>query len=276
MFAEQKKKRLLDRFDITILLLLYKKTHGELTMMQEYYQTKKNNEVIKKIGRFPVTYSLMIFDEFQNYLPQQIGLAKSTLDDAHNAVMYVGDIAQKTQFGTIQDWTEISESIPEQRKVMLHKVYRNTRQILEYIESLGYSINIDDNVRSGEGVIEKRITSKDEEIAFVKEQIAKHTGTVGILAKDNVYVKEFEYLSELRDNVHVLSIHEAQGVEFDMVCLVGVDVEMFETNYDEQFKKYKAEKQQMNWDLLYVGLTRAMNTLVISGSARLSEIMPNV
>ncbi|PIR77275.1 MAG: hypothetical protein COU30_03295, partial [Candidatus Magasanikbacteria bacterium CG10_big_fil_rev_8_21_14_0_10_38_6] len=85
VWQQQKEQKVLDRFDLTILILLYKKQHGTLTLMQEYYQMSKKGAAKKKIGRFPITYSLMIFDEFQNYLPEQIQLAKSTLDETNNA-----------------------------------------------------------------------------------------------------------------------------------------------------------------------------------------------
>lgn len=276
LFAEQRKKRVLDRFDITILLTIYKKAYGRITLEQEYYQTKKKNEVVRKRGRFPITYSLIIFDEFQNYLPEQIRIAKSTLDGSYNAVMYVGDMAQQTQFGTIRAWEQIEESVSASRQVMLHKVYRNTRQILEYIASLRYDITVGENVRNGEEVVEKQFASKDEETAFVKKAVEAHDGTVGILAKNVEDLKRFESLVRLRDDVHIFSIHEAQGVEFDMVCLVGVSEKMFETNYSERYGRYKQEKQQVNKDLLYVGLTRAMNNLCVTGSALLSDIVQEV
>jgi DNA helicase IV len=276
LFAQQKNEKILDRFDLTILLMLYKKEHGTLTLMQEYYQMAKSGAAKKKIGRFPVSYSLMIFDEFQNYLPEQIRLAKSTLDEKNNAVMYIGDMAQQTQFGTMKDWKEAGEAIKDTRKVILQKVYRNTKNILQYISSLGYQVKISDTLREGESVIEKVLSSQQEEIEYVRSVIQRHSGSVGILAKDSAYLEDFFELKKLRNSVYVMNMNEAQGVEFDVVCIVGIEKDMFNIEYTSAFDKYREEKKRVHKDLLYVALTRAMNSLYIVGTSSLKEVLGNL
>lgn len=213
----------------------------------------------------------MIFDEFQNYLPEQIRLAKSTVDEELNAVMYIGDMAQQTQFGTIQDWQQVGESIPADRKVNLDKVYRNTRQILEYIKSLGYHVAIDEHVRAGKDVREIAIASVQEQVAYVIQHIDGREGTVGILGLYEDILVPFQFLQDDTGHVHVMTVHEAQGVEFDMVCLVGVDKDMFVSSYAETYEKYTKEKHQVQRDLIYVALTRAMNELIVIGRTLLSN-----
>lgn len=273
MFSEQKNKKVLDRFDLTILLMLYKKEHGTLTLVQEYYQMAKSGAANKKVGRFPVTYSLMIFDEFQNYLPEQIWLAKGTLDEKNNAVMYIGDMAQQTQFGTIKSWEQAGELIKDTRKVLLDKVYRNTKNILRYIASLGYDVRIAHTLREGERVIEKIVPSRKEEVEYVRSIIQEHSGSVGILAKDFDYLEGFSDLKKMRKSVYVMSMNEAQGVEFDTVCIVGVHQGMFDIEYDGNFAEYIQEKRRVNRDLLYVALTRAMSSLHIVGQCFLKDVV---
>lgn len=276
MFFEQKNKRVLDRFDLTILLILYKKEHGSLTLMQEYYQMAKRGAAKKKVGRFPVVYSLMIFDEFQNYLPEQIRLAKGTLDEKNNAVMYIGDMAQQTQFGTITNWEEAGETIKDTRKVILQKVYRNTKSILQYIASLGYEVQISDTLREGEPVVEKILNYKHDEIEYVRSIIEQHSGSVGILAKDSAYLEDFFELKKMRKSVYIMSMSEAQGVEFDIVCIVGIHKGIFTVQYEGIFDKYLEEKRRVHKDLLYVALTRAMSSLHIVGGCLLKDVVGGI
>ncbi len=271
MFEEQKQQRVLDRFDVTILLMLHCDRFDGLTMMQDYYKVLKNQESVKKIGRFPVQYSLAILDEFQNYLPEQISLVKEVLEKKNSALMYVGDMAQQTQFGTIRDWQQVGEVIPDDRLVSLHKVFRNTRLILEYISSIGYDIVIEKMLREGTPVIETVVDTKEEEIAYVRSIAETCEGNIGVLSKDKAYLRAFAVLDDIGDHVHVMSIDEAQGVEFEVVCVVGVSEDMFVVEHEGEPESYIKEKMQINKDLLYVALTRAMNSLYIVGSSTLKE-----
>ena len=273
LFQKQMQEKKLDRFDLTILLLLFKKEHGELSIMQEYYKMAANGSAKKKIGRFPVTYSLMIFDEFQNYLPEQIVLAKSTLDPTYNAVMYVGDMVQQTQLGTLQDWNDAREHIADDRKVVLKKVYRNTKNIVEYIQSLGYNVTVDEWLKQGDPVVEHIISSKEAEIAYVQSIVATYTGSIGVLCKDKEYLHDIDVALGTDARVHVMTIHEAQGVEFDTVCIVGISKNMFVVEYDETHAGLAKEKKRINRDLLYVALTRAMSRLYVLGTCPLKEIL---
>jgi DNA helicase IV len=270
MFEAQTKARVLDRFDLTVLLALFKSTHGEFTSMQEYYQMNKQHAAKKKTGRFPITYSLIIFDEFQNYLPLQIRLAKSTLDTTTNAVMYIGDMAQQTQLGTIKEWSEASEQVSENRTVALSKVYRNTRQILEYIGALGYSVLVDEHARDGEQVLEHVCGAVNDEIAYVQALSSAAKGTIGVLSLDPTYLDPFK-VAISSGNVRMLSMHEAQGVEFEVVCIVGVRKDMFATDYSDEYAQFISEKKNVNKDVLYVALTRAMHELHVVGSCTLGE-----
>ncbi len=273
VLATQKEKKELDRFDITALLLLQKKKDGALTIQKEYYKTQKDNSATKHMGRFPMNYSLLIFDEFQNYLPEQIALAKSVLDPEHNAVMYVGDMAQQTQLGTIRDWQQAQEYIPEERTVMLHKVYRNTKEILRYIESVGYTVSIPEQMREGTPVQEHIHVDVDAQIAAVQHIINTTDGRLGILALTedvaSVYKTQLAYSKE----VYVMSIHEAQGVEFESVCIVGVSKALLAIEQNGYSESQREEKQRTVKDMLYVALTRAMNELSIVGEKSLIGLL---
>ena len=185
--------------------------------------------------------------------------------------MYVGDMAQQTKLGTVRDWSEIDEDLSVDRKVMLQKVYRNTKQILEYIQTLGYSVEIPDGIKNGSAVSEYISTSQTEEIAYITNILQQHKSkTIGILAKEPEYLDAFKKAYRNDDAVHCMSMGEAQGLEFDIVCLVGIDEHFFEVNYnDEMLQK---EKNRMNKDLLYVALTRAIESLHVLGRVYLRSL----
>src|SRR3989344_6776276 len=139
---------------------------------------------------------------------------------------------------------------------VLHKNYRSTRQILEYINSVGYLIHIPDHIKSGIPVEEHLLESREEEIVYVQNVIEKNTDTtVGVLAKSVSYIAPFREKFKGKENVRILTINEAQGVEFDVVCLVGVRQEFF-TVSDNVYNKMDLieERKRVDVDLLYVAL----------------------
>jgi DNA helicase IV len=272
LLKKQKQHNILDRVDLTILVKLFRRTNKEITIMQEYYEMKKNGSTTRKIGRFSIRYDSVIFDEFQNYLPEQIKLIKSLLNIDNSSVMYVGDMNQQTQLGTMQDWSDIGENLPEDRKVVLTKVYRNTRQIVEYVKKLNYDINISDKLKNGDEVVEKVFVDIDDEIRYVKNNI-KDGLAIGILSKDNSYLDKYREIFKKQKDVHILSMDEVQGVEFDTVFIVGVNESSILSSESIDNEDLKQEKQKVEKDLLYVALTRAMNNLFVLGEKKLSCIL---
>ena len=68
-------------------------------------------------------------------------------------------------------------------------------------------------------------------------------------------------------------MHEAQGVEFDVVCLVGVNADLLTLPaYENMPPDFIAEKKRTKKDLLYVAMTRAISELHILGQQKLSDI----
>lgn len=260
-WQKQISTRTLDRFDVA-LLLRAKRNVGEFTFEKNYYEELKNGRYQKKSGRFPVRYNLMIIDEFQNYLPEQIAILKTTLNKRTESVVYVGDLAQQTRLGTVRDWESIGEKIPVERLVKLQKVYRNTKQILKYIQTLGYSVIIPEGIKEGAPVDVHPASTNQEELAILESLTPTDTNqTLGILyPSDDYFVSQKSFFAE-KTNVRCLTFYEAQGVEFDTVAIVGMHDAFFST--DEVPEGAQEEVQRMRRDLYYVALTRAMEKLVI-------------
>lgn len=273
LFAEQKKAMVLDRIDITILLHLYLKKFGKFESVRTYNIINKNGEWKKKTERKLITYPLMLVDEFQNYLPEQLTLLNHCLHEDTGSMIYVGDINQQIRLGTIRSFEEIGEKITDERNVVLHKVYRNTKQILRYIEGLGYKVDIPAQIKEGPAVTEKVMTTKSEIFQYVQDLILRNPEkSIGILSKDAAVVESMNKSLGGDDHVHVRTIIGSQGIEFDVVCIIGSWKEMFSFTAAETISpEFVAEKKRMQRDLLYVALTRAAEELYIIGDSYLNE-----
>src|SRR3989338_1200285 len=268
LFQKQSHEQVLDRYDLTVLLSLAHASDGQLSIVKDYYIELKNGKLKKKTGPLSVGYTLVLMDEFQNYLPEQLQLIKSCKREDQQSMMYVGDIAQQVRFGTLRDWSQINEQIPDDRSVSLTKVYRNTKEILTFIASLGYDVEIPPEVKQGAEVVQLKTASVDEEVAYIRktrDRLENHQ-TIGVLAKQQRYLTPFEQAFSDDPQVRVFEIKEAQGVEFDVVCLVGVDADTFIDLKKDQ------EKTRILRNLIYIALTRAMSELHILGKEPLAPM----
>ncbi|HYF04937.1 MAG TPA: 3'-5' exonuclease [Patescibacteria group bacterium] len=264
LFEEQKHKRTLDRFDLTALLHIYIAEAGGLFEEELSLSPKKGGMVLRRLDKVPLVYGCMILDEVQNFLPQQITLLKKCIDRKNNSIMYVGDLAQQTRLCTLRDWGAVGEEFLEDRAVILHKNYRSTRQIMEYIQGLGFPVEIPAGMKVGPQVAEK-VLEASAELAYITEVVSRNSGVlVGILAKTEDNLAPYYHLHENFSNIHVLTINEAQGVEFDVVCVVGVNEGMF-AQAVALGPMLAEQRARVNRDLLYVALTRAMNELHVLG-----------
>ena len=105
----------------------------------------------------------------------------------------MGDLIQQTMLLTLKDWSEVHEKFEEERKVVLNKVYRNTRQILKYIQDTGFKTEIPINIKNGELVIEKIFLINQRKCPSWKRLLKKNLHkTVGILAKTEEYLEEYK------------------------------------------------------------------------------------
>lgn len=274
LFNNQKKERKLDRFDLVILLRSYFERYKKFEIKREY-NTFVKDKLVRKTEKKLVSYSLMIFDEFQNYLPEQLQIMKSCLIEDTRSSVYVGDIAQQVKLGTLRSFEDIGESILLDRNIKLNKVYRNTKSILSFIQSLGYKTEIPNGVKTGPIVVEKIFKSSEEEIQHIKEFIlAYENGSIGILAKEESYLASFKKEFADKKNIHILTMLEAQGVEFDLVFLVGIRRSSFDvTIHIDMLPEHIEERKRMQKDLLYVALTRAITELHILGEEKLENII---
>lgn len=108
------------------------------------------------------------------------------------------------------------------------------------------------------------------ELNYVQNIIHKHQNfTIGILAKTDEYLKDYKAKIKTNNNIFIMTINEAQGVEFDTVFLVGINNNLYENISNSLLKK---ERERVNRDLLYVALTRAVNNLYVLGNTTIKKI----
>lgn len=272
LFLKQKDGKILDRFDLTILLKAYLAKYKKLELTKEVMAVSSTGER-KVTRRTKMLYSLVVVDEFQNYLPEQLAILKKCVKEDTESILYVGDMAQQVYLGTIKDWGSINEEISIERNVRLDKVYRNTRSILKFIEDLGYSITLPKGLKEGPAVTEKIFSSQEEEMNHIEEVAKAYThGSVGILAKNKRYLAPFREKFKDEKHIHVLTMNESQGVEFDLVCIVGINSDTFTTPaHLDVLPEHLTERKAIQKDLLYVALTRAITELHILGTTSLKE-----
>lgn len=261
----------LDRYDLTLLLLLKRRQDGVLTTLAEDVVYIGHKKHLRKAKTVPLEYSLVLVDEFQNYLPEQLLILKS-VTTAARSMLYIGDMAQQTQFGTLSDWSDIDETVAPERSIKLEKVYRNTRQILEYIQELGYVVDIPAEVHDGPAVAEHVAMDVVETLQYITSLTRPPGSSMGVIALDPAIVETYRDYFADDPSVHCLTMREAQGVEFDVVCLVDLHDRTFATDPDNA--ELAAAQRGIQRDLLYVALTRAMRELHIIGETDLARLLP--
>jgi len=275
IFKIQTSQKVLDRFDLTCLLHIFLATHRHLFTEETTYKQLRGGKVKRSKEKKPIYYGLMVLDEVQNFLPEQIRLLRKCLDGKNHSLVYVGDLAQQTKLGTLRQWEEVGEHLSLDQQVVLQKNYRLTKSILEYIKDLGFAVDIPEQLRAGEQVQEVVVDSASQEVEYVTALVAKkQAGTIGILAKNKELLAEYEALFAEKEGVFVLTFHEAQGVEFDSVCIVGINKSTF--SVPNAPAELAIAVKKVNQDLLYVALTRAMNELHICASIPLSQVIKNL
>ncbi len=277
LFSEQKKKKVLDRIDITIALSVFYKTYKKFETIRTFNVCNKNGEIQKKKEKTDIRYSLVLIDEFQNYLPEQLTLLNSCLKQETKSMIYVGDINQQVRLGTIRSFNQIDENLDGDRNIMLHKVYRNTKQILEYIGSLGYKVEVPTNIKEGPEVVEKIILNQENILQYVQNLIlANPEKSFGILNKNSDLVDSLKSVLKHNNRVHISTILESQGIEFDVVCVIGDWKNFFFTDDQTSSTEYIAEKKRVDRDLLYVALTRASEEIHVLGNSSLRDYIQHL
>jgi DNA helicase IV len=254
-------RRELDRHDLTALLLRNRAIEGTVKRQTTYYEMKRggNGQLVRKVGRKSVSYGLAVIDEVENWGREELSLVRGCVDADTQAVVYVGDLSQRTRLGAIATWAEAGESFGDGRQVTLHKVYRNTRQVVEYARSLGFAVEVPASLPEGPQVVCRERVADD--VAYCRSVAKAAEGRlVGVLGKGEARLAKLREAFGDTDHVKVMTVEQAQGVEFDTVVLLGLN-DFLAAPQGYADASLAEERARVNRDLLYVALTRAMREL---------------
>ncbi len=272
LLRQQESSRTFDRFDITALFTAYLNAHGGLVGSETSYTQLKGGKVKRSTKTIRQDYSLVVLDEVQNYFPLQLSAMTRCVSPTGSCV-YVGDLAQQTKLFTVRKWDEVGADFTPASTIQLTKIYRSTKQILDYIYNLGFKIDVSETARNGSEVLEHTGTNQINNQNVLSTLIQnKPNVLIGIIAKDKIDLEPFLPLADRYKKVRLLTIAEAQGVEFDIVCLVGITKKQFSIPAHAP-QELRQQLKQIYKDLLYVALTRAVNELYIFGSHNLKDII---
>jgi DNA helicase IV len=208
----------------------------------------------------------VVVDEVQNWLPMQLDLVQRIIEFQYKSISYIGDIKQKTKAFSIENWEQLQSGYPIDSTINLSKVYRNTKQVLSWLAARGYEVNPDTSTKNGPEVTEQAFATQVEQHTAIDQLISRLKDTnkqVGILAKYRDSLRAIT--SELSDNIHLMTIEAAQGLEFDTVIVIDAqDLHVGEEFYrDNVGYTSAAEYSAVDKQLLYVAATRAENELMV-------------
>jgi len=268
IFAKNAKQMKYDYLDISIMLLmLYEKTENKKEKNEGLYRKEKFNKLIedneiKTVTRkSKVEYSMMIVDEFQNYSQDQLNIIKMCLNKNTNSLTYIGDLNQKNSFKPLSK-VHNPNYFDECNKIHLSKVFRNTKQILSYIQGIGYDISVPDEAREGEEIIELKINNSNELIEALDKELSKLDKklTIGILCDTTIIKNTIESKFKSDENLRIMTKQESQGTEFNTAIVINGSFEESK-NENPNFLEMKRLVQRNND---YVGYTRAVEKLIVA------------
>ena len=274
--------------------------HVDMVKSDESDYERPVDTVIRAVekGQIPkAQYGALLIDEGHDFEAKWLKLVTQMVDPETGSLLLLYDDAQsiyKKRSGL--DFSLSSVGIKARgRTTILKTNYRNTREILNFAYSFAHDyINPqstdDDHIplieptakgNSGPKPVVRELGSLAEEIKFTVACLEKwHEqgiawGNMAVLYASNSHGKQLA--AELKkaslphlwmakpdhkaayrpgdDKVSLLTIHSSKGLEFPRVIIVG-------TSYLEYDEEQKAR-------LLYVGMTRAMECLLITASAKI-------
>ena len=241
-------------------------------------------------------YRHVIIDEGQDFSPEMLrSLAAAIPEDG--SLTFFGDIAQQI-YGHRMSWR--SAGLTTTNIWRFKENYRNTKQISQLAFALADMPNFPDDpdlveptapVADGPSPALVRLASESEEREFVVSRATElaQTGTVAILFRTRD--QEGTIRQHLPSGATRLdrdlsrwpsgpglfygTYHAAKGLEFDTVFLPFLSDKGWPYPPDVELLG-EQEAAARNSRLLYVGITRARSTLVLTYSGRVTSLLPEI
>ena len=241
-------------------------------------------------------YRHVIIDEGQDFSPEMLRSLAAAIPE-NGSLTFFGDIAQQI-YGHRMSWRSAGLTTPNIWR--FKENYRNTKQISQLAFALADMPNFPDDpdlveptapVADGPSPALVQLASESEEREFVVSRAAEpaRTGTVAILFRTRD--QERTILRHLPSGATQLhrelkqwpsgpglfygTYHAAKGLEFDTVFLPFLSDKCWPYPPDVE-RSGEQEAATRNSRLLYVGITRARSTLILTYSGRVTSLLPEV
>lgn len=249
----------------------------------EYVSYKLKNEVfdfndieyhfLNNIKRLNIKYKYILVDEFQDTNRLQFLIIKK-LTNIHTNLFVVGDPDQSI-YSFRGSYEHIFKDFIKEYKPQILKLsynYRSNRNIIEVANTL-ISNNIKRidkeliSFKKGMELIEYySFQTEDEEVEFVIKQFQNmdNSGNKSIAILYRNHFQSYELKRKLIENsikVSILSIHEAKGLEYDVVFVIGLNKGVFPSVINNEISSVEEERR-----LLFVAITRSKSKLYITSS----------
>ena len=239
-------------------------------------------------------YRHVVIDEGQDFSPEMLRSLAAAVPEG-GSLTFFGDIAQQI-YGHRMSWRSAGLAVHDVWR--FQENYRNTQQISQLALALASMPSFPDDpdlveptapVADGPPPALVRCSSEDHErrLMVARATAMARTGTVAILVRTREH--ENAIPRQLRNRATRLhrnlrqwpanpglfygTYHAAKGLEFDTVILPFLSEERWPYPPDVQHLGAQ-EAAARNARLLYVGITRARSTLVMTYSGRVTPLLP--
>ncbi len=257
MFTRNQKDRKYDYLDMTIMLNMMK-IEGGLYIEDEYHKMLGEGKYKAYKRKTKIDYKMIIVDEFQNYSYDQISLIRKCVSPINKSIVYVGDVNQKSLLKP--ETKNENDHFVLCKKVDLDKVYRNTKEILEFLKEENYKVEIPETAKSGPKPEKYNLASELELSQKIKDVVSdkKAEETIGILCDKEVTKNKLKVLFPESEKLKIMTKLESQGTEFNSVICINESRDY--TNSSERFVKIM---NNLNRNSDYIGYTRSTESLFV-------------
>ncbi|MEX1041247.1 MAG: 3'-5' exonuclease [Pirellulaceae bacterium] len=217
----------------------------------------------------------IVIDEMQDYTPVQYEVIAS-LYSCKKTIL--GDHNQSVSPLSSSSAEAIRDILPDAECMYMHKSYRSTIEITELAQSIHHNANLVPIERHGEKptviACQKPAQEVDQIRAAIKTFHDSQYNSLGIICKTQQQADSLhKALAESRVNVRLLNpdstifsdgvmiatAYLAKGLEFDQVIVPFCDEKSYQSVIDRH--------------MLYVAVTRAMHSLTLTHTGKLSPLL---
>ena len=234
-------------------------------------------------------YRHVVIDEGQDFSPEMLRSLAAAIP-RHGSLTFFGDIAQQI-YGHRVSWR--SAGLQARKVWQFKENYRNTKQISQLALALANTPHFPDDpdlvpptapIADGPPPAVRGATDEQAEWQFVLAQAQRlaETGTVAILFRTREQERRIANATRLHRELDQWpsgpglfygTYHAAKGLEFDTVFLPFLSSKRWPHPGDVRLLG-RSEAAIRNARLLYVGITRARSTLVLTYSGKITPLLP--